>query len=234
METEPLISHWDRLSRWERAERGRALRRLGLSYGEIMELIPVPKGTLAGWCRAIVLTPEQQEAIRARTGSWKGVPRDTQRKRRAEIERIRADAEEEVSALIQEPLWLAGTVMYWAEGGKTRNSLRMTNSDPSVLRLFIRWVATYLAQEPSFVLHLHLHEGNDDSLAKSHWESELGLNGVDFYKTYIKPRGTGHRKNHLPWGICNVRLRRSADAWIRTSGWVNGLSRVFGQRPSAR
>ena len=64
---------WDRLSAWERAELGRALRRLGWTYGEIRELVPVPKGTLAGWCREITLSAEQIAAIRARTESRRGV-----------------------------------------------------------------------------------------------------------------------------------------------------------------
>ena len=229
METE--WTDWDRLSRWERAEVGRALRRQGLSYGEIMDRIPVPKGTLAGWCKGIALAPEQARAIRERTGSWKGVPRDTQRKRRAEIQRIRTEAEQQIPLLVREPLWLAGTVMYWAEGGKTQKTLQMTNSDPRVLRLFIKWIATYLVGDPLFVLQLHLHEGNDDHKAKNHWRSELGLPRVSFYKTYIKPRGTGYRKNHLHWGVCNVRLRRSTDAWIRTDGWIAALARLFGELP---
>ena len=60
---------------------------------------------------------------------------------------------------------------------------------------------------------------------------ELDLADADFYKTYFKPRGTGYRKNHLQWGVCNVRLRRSADAWVRTAGWIEGLSQVFEQLP---
>ena len=38
---------WERLSRWERRELGRELRRMGLSYGEIIDLVPVKKSTLA-------------------------------------------------------------------------------------------------------------------------------------------------------------------------------------------
>ena len=37
------IAGWEQLSRWERSELGKDLRRLGLSYDEIMELIPVKK-----------------------------------------------------------------------------------------------------------------------------------------------------------------------------------------------
>ena len=56
------IEEWDRLSRWERSELGKDLRRLGLSYGEIMDLIPVKKSTLATWCRDVRLTEEQYKA----------------------------------------------------------------------------------------------------------------------------------------------------------------------------
>lgn len=79
---------WHELHRWERRRLGRALRRLGLTYGEIPAIIPVPKGTLSEWCRGIDLTADQVSAIRQRTISQKGVPHDTQRTRRREVRRI--------------------------------------------------------------------------------------------------------------------------------------------------
>lgn len=50
----------------ERAEVGRVLRGLGWSYGEIREVIDVPKATLAGWCRDIRLTDDQIVAMKHR------------------------------------------------------------------------------------------------------------------------------------------------------------------------
>lgn len=84
-------AEWDELHRWERSELGKDLRRLGLTYGEIRELIPVPKGTLSYWCREIDLTQDQIKAIRARTGpdSRMGILVDTQWRRPEEVERIR-------------------------------------------------------------------------------------------------------------------------------------------------
>ena len=61
------IDSWDRLSQWERWELGKDVRLLALSYGVIMELIPVKKSTLATWCREVKLTEEQYVAIRTRT-----------------------------------------------------------------------------------------------------------------------------------------------------------------------
>ncbi len=85
---------WDDLHRWERSELGKALRRLGLTYGEIRDLIPVPKGTLSDWCRDIRLSPEQIAAIESRSSpsSRRGIPVDTQGRRRIELAPIRAEA----------------------------------------------------------------------------------------------------------------------------------------------
>jgi hypothetical protein len=222
------IAAWETLSRWERSELGKDLRRLGLSYGEIMDLIPVRKSTLATWCRDVRLTEEQYTGIKKRTGSQEGIPRDTNRRRRAEIEQIRRDAVARVPELISDPLWLAGVVLYWAEGAKTRNQLRMANADPRALRLFVSWILRYVDPNASFSLHLHLHEGNDDESAQAYWRRETGLTTANFYKTFIKPRGTGHRKNHLPHGVCTIKVRRCADSWQRTMAWVEVLADHLG------
>lgn len=214
------IERWAALSRWERAEVGRALRRLGWTYGEICKVIAVPKGTLAGWCSEIRLTDEQVAAISARSASRRGVPRDTQRKRREQIEGIRADAREFASSHLDDPLFVAGTVLYWGEGAKTRPRLAIANADAAALRLFIRWVRSFHQPHPQFVLSLHLHEGNDDEAARLWWAETLGLHHPDFTRTFLKPRGTGHRKNRLPYGVCRIVLRRSADAWHTTMAWI--------------
>ena len=96
-------NNWASLTRWERAELGRSLRRAGWTYAEIMDLLHVGKGTLAGWCKGIRLSEEQIEAIKARVPSQKGVPRDTQRRRRAEIEAIRGAAAVEAAERVHDP-----------------------------------------------------------------------------------------------------------------------------------
>lgn len=218
---------WDALSRWERSELGRSLRRLGWAYGEIRDVIPVPKSTLSYWCRDIALDAGQIAAIKARTGSLLGVPRDTQRKRRAQVEQIRVAACAEVPRLLDDPFWVAGTTLYWGEGAKTKSMLAMANTDPRVLRVFVRWVRRFHDPDAAFVLSLHLHQGNDEQAAKDYWAQALGLRHPEFYKTFEKPPGTGHRKNRHVRGVCRVLVRRSADAWHRTLAWVDCLARAI-------
>ena len=216
--------HWDKLSPWERAQLGRAIRQLGWSYGEIMTVVPVPKSTLANWCRNVMITPEQGNAILTRTGSRKGVPRDTQRMRRSEVEKIRSEATSYAITHLDDPQWIAGTVMYWAEGSKVGRQLGLANSDPRALRLFIEWTRRYHNPAADFVLKLNLHLDNDERAARRYWESATNLPGVAFHRTFIKPEGTGHRKNHLTHGVALIRMRRSTDAWIRTLAWIDVLA----------
>jgi len=220
------------LGGWDRAELGRALRRLGLSYGEIMELIPVPKGTLAGWCREVWLSKSQAAAIKQRTGSQLGVPRDTQRKRRVEVKRIRQDARVFALHHLDDAFWVAGTVLYWAEGSKTTRRLELSNADPRALRLFMSWTERYLSAQPSFVAALNLHADNDERGARLSWQKELGLLPTDFTRSFIKPDGTGHRKNHLPHGVCRLRLRRGTDAFLMTMSWIETVAEKWAAPPS--
>jgi hypothetical protein len=130
-----------------------------------MDLIPVKKSTLATWCRDVQLTEAQIGAIKRRTGENTSTP-DTQRRRRLEIAEIRNAARAAVVHLASDPLWVAGVVLYWGEGGKSRNDMKLANADPRALRLFVLWVRTYLDPAAEFSLHLHLHEGYDDDAAR--------------------------------------------------------------------
>lgn len=116
-----------------------------------------------------------------------------------------------------------GTALYWAEGAKTDRRLSISNSDPALLRVFLNWVRRFLDPSAEFVLSLHLHEGNNERLAQRHWRRALDLPAARFNKTFIKPKGTGHRKNSLAHGVCRVVVVRSADAWVTTMTWIDVL-----------
>jgi hypothetical protein len=83
-----------------------------------------------------------------------------------------------------------------------------------------------------FVLSLHLHEGNDEGSAVAYWRSATGLEDAPFTKTFIKPAGTGHRKNHLEHGICTVRMRNPSDHWNRMMVWMSVVATTWGSMPS--
>jgi hypothetical protein len=219
------VERWTDLDRPRRRQLAEALRRLGLSYGEIAEVVPISKSTLSIWCRDVTLSPEQIAAIAHRTGPRVGVHRDTQHRRRDEVLAIRAAARRCATALLQDPFFVAGVALYWGEGGKTKKVLAITNTDPRLLNLFIRWVRRFADSEAEFVLSLHLHAANNVDAAVAYWSEKLDLDCPSFTKPYFKAAGTGHRKNRLPHGVCRVTVRRSTDAWYRVMTWIDELAR---------
>lgn len=223
-------SQWDELHPWERKQLGLALRRLGLTYTEIQHVIPVPRSTLSNWSRDVILTQGQIEAIRKRSGphTFIGLPRDTQRKRHMEIDGIRSEAKAYGLSHLDDARFVGGVALYWGEGAKTRNYLDLANSDPAMLRAFIAWVRRYLDPSARFTLALHLHSGNDELAAKQYWRWAVGLPDAQFTKTHIKPAGTGHRKNHLPHGICRVRTRNASNHWHRVIVWIDVVAEDLG------
>ena len=210
---------WDQLHRQERRRLGIELRRPGLTFREIREVIPVPKSTLQGWVRDVRLSSEQIDAIRLRAGR-RGIPVDTQWRRRLAVSDIRSTARSFAEDHLDDQLFVAGTVMYWAEGAKTRNFVDLANSDPNALRLFIKWARRYLGCR-EFHLALHLHAGNDEAAAKDYWRRALGEPDATFGKTYVKPTRPGHRNNRLVHGICRVRTRNAADNWHRVMVFID-------------
>jgi len=224
-------SIWNELHRWERSQLGKALRTLGLTYTEIQSVIPVPRGTLSNWSRDVPLNSAQIEAIRQRTGphNQRGIPKDTQWRLRLEIGAIRAEARAFAEEHIRDAAFVGGVVLYWGEGSKTRNFLDVTNTDPAALRYFINWVREYMDPAAEFKLGLHLHEGNDEAAAKHYWSEALNLGSARFGKTYIKSSGTGHRKNHLPHGVCRVRTLRASNHWHQAMVWIDVVAASLGR-----
>lgn len=225
---EESVARWPELKGWERKELGQKLRRLGLSYREIAEIVPVAKGTLSAWCRDVEVTDEQQARLREKRPRLAARQAQGVTMRRRALERraaIRAAAREEAGSLAQDPFWSAGVVAYWAEGSKRSNRLSFSNSDPRLVCLFIAWVQRYLEVGLDRVtVRLHLHDGQDEAERKALWLAATGVPKDQFGKTFIKPEGTGHRKNILYQGTAEVCVRRSTDLFHRVMGWIDSLS----------
>jgi hypothetical protein len=217
-------SRWDSLARLERIDLAKQLRACGLSLGEVAAIVPMSKPTLSVWCREVELTLKQQAAIKKRTVPRPNGPRNTQRRRRAQIKAIDMEAREFARARMDDAFFVGGVALYWGEGAKTNRRLQLVNSDPRLLSYFIEWVRRYHSRSAQFVLALNLHANNDLQKAERFWRENLALGGAKFTKAFIKPEGTGHRKNHLPHGVCRVTVRKSTDAWIRCLAWIDELA----------
>lgn len=215
------------LKRWEQKELIQSLRQGGLSYREILSQVPfsLSRSTISSWCKDIELTPEQLDRLDQlyREGSYRGRllgPKATQRRRQEEVEVIRARARSEVAQLKSNQLWLAGLMLYWAEGDKKRK-VGFSNSDPHMVRFIMKWFREICGvSENKFRAHLNIHFGQDDNALKGFWSEITGLPVFQFGKSYVKAEGTGQRKNVLYRGtiklsICDRNVLHGIHGWIQ-------------------
>lgn len=197
------------LTKTKEKQKARRLRKQGLSYNEILEKIPVAKSSVSLWCGDIRLTPLQRTRINKK--QKKNQQRfarfawiDAIRKRQQEIKDIRKNAKKEIKRLSLYELTIAGLMVYWAEGSKTSRA-EITNSNPILIKFMIRWFRSAWGIPASQLkARLNIHSNQNDKKIKEYWHKVTKIPLKNFGKSFIKPKGTGHRKNILKNGVIRI------------------------------
>lgn len=203
------------------------LRKLGKSYKEIRQKINVAKATLSLWLRDVELTEEQKIRLFI-TLKQKNAFRMAREKRKIKKEqqtKIIKLASEEVNQLINNPIFLAGLMLYRAEGDKSdvSEAVKITNSDPKMIKLIMRWFREICnVPEKKFRIYLHIHALHCRPDIEKYWSQITGVPLSQFYKTQVKPTTLKHRRNPLYDGTCAVVICNK-NLFRRIKGWKNGF-----------
>ena len=197
-------------------EKARLLRKRGLSYNQIRKQLGVSKSSVSLWCCDIELSRAQRQKLQQQ---WLAGPRlgglANRVKREKEIIVVRNAAAHQIKNLKFETFKVAGAALYWAEGAKTQGA-SISNSDPKTIEFMVRWFNKVLGISPmQLKAHLHIHYGNDDKKIKRYWSLLTGIPLRNFGKSFIKPKGMGHRTNILPRGVITVRIKGRGTGNIR-------------------
>lgn len=190
-------------------ERARSLRRQGLSYRQISRECQTSKSNISLWCHDIKLTPAQYNKLIANKKSILELgSKRLHEIRTAEIAAVRAAARKEMAGkkIDDFSFFVAGVMLYWAEGCKT-NGLYLANSDERIIIFMLKWFKKFLNIDGDRVkAHLHIHQGDNDLAIKKYWSRLTGIPLNNFRKSFIKPKGTGQRTNILPHGIMRIQI----------------------------
>lgn len=210
------------IKKWQLKEKARKLRRLGLSYKEIMQKVPVCKSTISLWCRDIKLSQKQIVRLGSLYDKQFRGAKANQLKRKLEIEIIKKDAKKEIRPLNDYDFKIIGAALYWAEGSKTR-AANLTNSDPNLIRFMIKWYRNICrVPENKIKPYLHLHTGLNEMKAKKYWSKIIDIPVNRFGKTFFKKEGTGHRKNKLYNGTLRIQIN-SENLRHKVLGWIEEI-----------
>ncbi len=186
------------------------LRREGKSYKEIKKLLGIPLSTIAGWfkneewsrkirdelgARASLAFPEKMAAIqKANKTRWA-----------KKYKEYRISAESEFIKHQNDPLFIAGLMLFWGEGNKSPkdSTVRLANSDPIMIRIFYNFLTSTMEMNPDKIkIHLLLYPDLIDDMQKSFWSKATGIPLSQFIKsTYIKGK---HPTRRLSYGVCMI------------------------------
>lgn len=200
----------------ERNEARRLRKEEGMAIKRIAARLEVSPSSVLYWTRDIKLTAEQRERnLSGPTGpqSPELIRRRTDAIRRTSRRRREASQQDgRRRARTGDLLHQAGCMLYWAEGAKSRNTVKICNSDPHMLVFFRRFLVESLFVDPSRLrLSLHVYLGNGLSVdeIEEHWLERLELPRSCLRKHAINPLPTsssGMRKHKLPYGVATLTL----------------------------
>ncbi|HOX41282.1 MAG TPA: hypothetical protein PK263_03755 [bacterium] len=196
------------------------LRRQGCSYGEIRKIIPnLSKGTISGWLKNIELTKEQRVEISSRAvsafeknrikGAWANKEKACNR-----IAQIQSDAESKFAEFAKKHLFIAGIMLYWAEGSKTSRSFQFMNSDPRLIRLMLKFLREVVQVDEHLIkIRLYIHKVYETENCENYWSDVTGIPINRFQKTVFKLSLHNTKKNPRYKGCCRIEITRSEIFW---------------------
>ncbi len=105
---------------------------------------------------------------------------------------------------------MAGCMLFWAEGSRSRNSVYFTNSDPAMVRFFLDFLLSEVGVAVDAVridVNLFADHRQDQTRIEQHWLETLGLpssalrtSTVNVYSRHSARK----RTNRLPFGTCRL------------------------------
>jgi len=195
--------------------------------------------SVSRWTADITLSPGFIEALRQRNPAINGRLNGS-REQSAAKRAVRLAAQAHGRERARQPmrLHLAGCMLYWAEGSKDRNTVKLTNSDPDLLALFVRFLRNCYEVPPERIkldVNCHLNNGLTLAEIQAWWLERLGLSEASLRRGSVNrvSRASRWRRNVLVYGTAGVSVHSTAIvqsiygaiqqyAGIERPEWVDG------------
>jgi len=220
------------LARKELKSKAIKLRKEGYSYGIISQKVGVSKSTLSYWLKSIKYRPNKHVLERIKKGRRRALKarRERREKEKARIERT---AKESFGTLTKRELKIAGAALYWGDGRKQDEIVRLVNSDPKMIAFFIRWLRnTCGVPKKNIKIEIHLYPDNNLKKTIEFWIKTTGIPKSQFLKTHIDKRKDKKvkKKGRLPFGTAHIYVNSGEKAkygyrfFRQIQGWIEAIA----------
>ncbi len=184
------------------------LRKKGYSLKEISDNLGIAKSTSSLWLRNFPISLKIKKKLleKQKNGREKGILFSVKKKEISE----NFAKKESIKTLQNINLnknycRLICALLYWCEGGKYDNGVFFTNSDPKMIRLFLKlFRKSFVLDENKFRVCLHLHKYHFSKKQIEYWSNLTNISKKQFTKPYQK-NNTGKRVRKNYQGCVSVR-----------------------------
>lgn len=200
------------------------LRKQGKTYKEIMEIIHISPSTLSAW-----LNDQEWSRHIKKTNTEKHIKRSTEHLRKMndgrrimlenKYKKAEEDAEKEFEIYKNDPLFMAGLMIYAGEGDKTnRYNIRLANSEFYLHTVFIRFSESFLnVGRDKIKIWLLLYPDHNIEDCIEIWSKKLAINKSNFNKSQVILGKEKTKK--LQYGVGNsiissVTLKKKLMKWL--------------------
>jgi transcriptional regulator with XRE-family HTH domain len=214
--------------------RARELRERGLDYEEIAAALGVSKSSVSLWVRDMP-RPERLSYEECRKRSAEGSRQywEVERPaREAQREAVRTAAAGQIGVLSKREILIAGAIAYWCEGSKRKpHNLRerviFTNSDPELIRLFLRFLGVAGVDVRLLRFRVQIHETANITAAEEFWLRVTRADQAQLQRTTLKrhnPLTVRKNVGEGYYGCLRIDVMKSADLYRRIEGWVRAVT----------
>jgi hypothetical protein len=147
----------------------------------------------------------------------------------------------EIGELSEREILISGAIAYWCEGTKSkpqklRERVLFINSDPGLIRFFLRFLAAAGIQQAQLRFRVYIHETANVGAAEQFWAGVTDSDPEGFYKAVLKrhnPRTIRKNVGADYHGCLRIDVLDSAGLYRRIEGWARAALDARDDRGSA-
>jgi len=187
------------------------LRKDGLSYSQIKDILKIGKSTLSSWLKDYPLSKKRISELRDNNAVRIERFRETMKnKKDLRLKKVYNKQKNIIKSLSNREIFIAGLFLYWGEGAKRRVSgLTITNTDNSIINFFINWLnVCFKIPRNKIKIDLQLYNDMDIKKELTYWSKTLKIPLSQFSRPYIKKTASKdiNHKGSFGHGTCSARI----------------------------
>jgi len=221
------------MTKLKEQKEAKQLRQQGKSIKEIAKKLSISPASVHKWCQGIKLTSSQKKKLEQKSFNalQKGrvkAAKNQRNKKLKEIKELTKEGIVDIGKLSKREFFMAGVALYWGEGFKKDSRLGFANSDPNMIKFFLKWLIEICGvPKESLRLRVGLNISHKKRIDKveQYWVKVTNIPLSQFQKPFFQKFSwkKEFKKPEEYFGVLRIRANKQRQLFRKINGWIEGL-----------